>query len=35
LNPIEEAKAYEQLYNTYGLKQDEVYQRAEQLLPIL
>ena len=24
LNPIEEAKAYEQLYNTYGLKQDEI-----------
>ena len=24
MNPIEEAKAYEQLYNTYGLKQDEI-----------
>ena len=24
LNPIEEAKAYEQLYNTYGLKQYEI-----------
>ena len=24
LNPIEEAKAYQQLYETYGLKQDEI-----------